>query len=177
MGIGQAGHLADAQGGAVGMRHAHTAADRHQRGKAAGRHQCRFPGAVAAHRHAGQVGICAIATEFGTGGIERRQRHADIGPGPFLAFGHLRQHHDGREIGGMAAQVRAEPGLGLLDAIAAALARTVQEQHHRRTGRVATCGYEDLVEVGPALGFQLALDETTVGTGGCHGTGRQQAAQ
>src|SRR5690606_23752192 len=141
------------------LRMQQAAAHRHQRGEAVGVAQRQVPGAVAAHRQAGEVGAVRVAVELARGRVELGQHH--IGHlVPLRAFRRLREHHDRGELRGAAAHVGAESDLGLPAVVVAALARAVQEQDHRgpavdhRARR-----REHLVAVRAAFDLDLPLQE------------------
>ncbi len=125
--------LLDEQGRAYRTRGEHRAAHGDDRGKAAWVIQCDVPAAIAAHRHAGQVLPRRVGAEFSDRRVQCGHCRTVVAAAPFLVARYLREHHQGGEIG-MRAQVRPQPGVGLLDAIGAALARAVQEQDDRKVG-------------------------------------------
>ena len=104
-----------------------------------------------------------VAAEFAAGRVQRGERDIDVAPHPFLVVRHLREYDDGGEVLLVRAHVRTQPGRDLRLVVAAALARTVQEQDHRRMrapGRLRR--HEDLVAVGLACDRHLALHENAV---------------
>jgi len=89
-----------------------------------------FPGAVAAHGQAGEVGTGGVGVELGGLLVELRHGHFEhVGVGPEIGVGALGHDDDEWPALGMIAHLEGQADLGLPHALGAALAAPVEEEN------------------------------------------------